>query len=82
MPVRLLIYLLFLFKFKVNKNILKDEYANDERSSHEDFGMMNEFEYSEYPVDRDMKSRIGFREGYYTDQYGRPIDYSNDPLDL
>lgn len=78
--------------FKQNYSIIFnfiDEYINDGRSSPDTLGI-NEFEYSEYPVDRDLKSRIGFRDqsahntSFYTDQYGHQIDYSNanDILDL
>lgn len=47
-----------------------------------EFGGVSDFEYSDYPVDRDIKSRLGgyptAGPSYYIDSYGRPIDDYND----
>ena len=60
----------------------------DGRLSPDAFGA-SDLEYSDYPMDRDIKSRIGHSRpnqnfngpSYYVDEYGQPVEYNDDNND-
>jgi hypothetical protein len=71
-----------------NEYFYPDGYPIDGRLSPDALGL-DDFDYSDYALDRDMKSRMGAynknmaasnpsaaNPNFYFDQYGRPIEYS------
>jgi hypothetical protein len=76
----------FLDEQAANEYFYPDGYPIDGRLSPDALGL-DDFDYSDYALDRDMKSRMSHSRNvpagnqsanpsFYFDQYGRPVEYS------
>lgn len=70
---------------RIPNDYYPDGYQLDGRLSPDAFGA-SDLEYSDYPMDRDVKTRIGHSRpnqnfngpSYYVDEYGQPVEYNDD----